>query len=86
MAYGGEMQFRTENGSVYILDHGTMGWMRKSCDKSGRIRQEFGTLVTWPTIEVGYPAMLHDNKVLLGHVAHFVYTSNVTEVIEDARP
>lgn len=67
---------------MYTLDQGTMGWSRLGTERSGKIRREFGTLVTWPVIEVGMSVALHDNKVLPGHQAHFVYTSPVVEVSE----
>ena len=77
------MIFKTQTGSTYILDRGTMGWSRQSTSKSGQIRQEFGTLLDWPTIVVGKYAALHDSKVLPGHCDHYVFTSQVTEILED---
>lgn len=76
------MTFKTENGSVYTLDKGTMGWCRQKSDKSGVIRQEFGTLRTWPEICVGHSVWLDDNKAREGCTHHFVQTSLVTEVTE----
>ena len=76
------MKFTTETGSVYTLDKGTMGWSRVSTSESGTIRQEFGTLLEWPEVEVGEAVYLRDSKVLPGHLHHYVFTSYVTEVTE----
>lgn len=77
------MKFTTKTGSVYTLDRGTMGWHRVSTAESGRIRQEFGTLLDWPDIEVGSGAVLNDSKIRSGAAGHFVMTSPVVS-IEDA--
>lgn len=78
------MTFETETGSIYILDKGTMGWCRQfKTELSGAIRQEFGTLIAWPTLEVGQPAYLQDSKPLAGGMVHYVVTSRVTWIHEE---
>lgn len=77
------MRFKTESGTVYLLDKGTMSWCREYktlC--SGEIRQDFGRLIKWPKIVVGERAYLEDSKVLPGYHAHSVMTSVVAEILE----
>jgi hypothetical protein len=74
------MRFTTENGSIYTLDRGTMGWSRLKAERSGQIRREFGTLLSWPTVEVGRSAFLNDSTIRDGCVAHVVQTSKVVQV------
>lgn len=77
------MKFKTETGSVYLLDRGTMGWSRTKTEKSGEIRQEFGTLIEWPDITLGDRAILLDTSVREGFDGHAVITSRVTETLEE---
>lgn len=77
------MRFKTENGSIYILDHDTMGWSREPAASSGTIRQEFGTLIEWPRIVVGKEAFLQDTNVQPGYDEHWVHTSRVVEILGD---
>lgn len=77
------MKFKTESGSTYTIDPGTMNWCRESVGAdSGEIRQTFGHLIEWPEVTVGLRCALFDSSVLPGHVAHAVYTSAVTEILD----
>ena len=76
------MKFKTESGSVFTVDAGTMRWHRVSTTpESGDIRQEFGNLEGWPEIVVGKRALIFDKSVLPGMDAHAIYTSVVTEIL-----
>ena len=71
------MTFKTETGSVYTLDKGTMGWSRVATSESGKIRKEFGTLLVWPEVEVGKTAYLCDSTIAPHCSHHYVFTSPV---------
>ncbi len=71
------MRFTTETGSVYTLDRDAMSWTRTRTYHSGKIRQEFGTLLVWPEVEIGKTVYLCDSKVLPGCSHHYVFTSPV---------
>lgn len=77
------MRFKTESGTVYLLDKGTMGWCRESKTAlSGEIRQDFGTLLSWPEIFIGKAALLHDSRVKEGCSIHYIHTSPVKEILD----
>ena len=76
------LRFRTESGSLYKLDKEKMTWERTYARKgsSGIIRNESGTLVRWPDIFEGQPAVMQDTNVREGANAHYVRTSYVVEI------
>lgn len=77
------IEFKTVTGSTYRIDTEAMTWNREvKAPASGKIRQEGGILLSIPVLKLGQGAMLHDSKVLSGHIAHFVYTSDVIKITE----
>jgi hypothetical protein len=86
MATMERIRFRTETGSVYVLeqfDSDAMLWHRESATvASGRLRSDAGILMRWPpTIELGERVELLSYP-LNPPSPRFVWTSRVVAFLE----
>ena len=78
------VQFRTQNGTIYELDSKQMTWRKvKLTNLSGETRANSGKLLSWPIIEIGKEALLHDSEVLPGCTEHYIQTSEVVSLEEN---
>jgi len=72
---------KTETGSVYLLNRSRMSWRRASSSKYP-IRTDNGSLLEWPSIEVGKPLILIGPPLTEGADVRVISTSLITEIKE----
>jgi hypothetical protein len=74
-------QFKTETGSLYVIDDVEMVWERLSTtEASGFARTASGPLTQVPVLTIGESAALVGPPFVEGAVARVILTSRVVEV------